>query len=529
MGSPGTPIPLPVPLPPLTRTRKDGGNRQSRHHLPSPRPQRPRSLHCPLPPFLSPPALSEIAFFTSATDAFSQASTNIHTSLPHSFALLSHITARALAAGIPECGYVSVVTACPYTDPVLSHATPTSHAPSSTWAVTKSASVTPPARARPPPSAPCSTPSSLNALSPNSPKFHDNYGIGIGLANALTALSHDLCALDTSLAGLGGCPYSLSATGNLATEDFLHALCDDPTYTIRANSTWNGSPRFTLIFWVRWDDETIAVLQQVNVGSAIEYQRWQKHSARFPFNLPLVDIYGTPSASVLEDAVPSEWSSSKHGFHAISTVVNNPHKRSAPPKAHSAVPSVPPAELPRVRRKDFDPYLKAIGPEWDRFQKSVELGHSGEALIGEPSSSALLSACPRLTSITPRTPRITKSRTFNAVAETSSTASSSSSSNPRTPLTPFDPSALVHSLPLLEKLSHHADTLEQHLVHEIARRATSFFAALTNLQDLQAESARCLARIQSLRTQLQHVDKNVAIRGLEAVNLESRLGHLRRI
>ncbi|THH12041.1 hypothetical protein EW146_g7840 [Bondarzewia mesenterica] len=270
---------------------------------------------------------------------------------------------------------------------------------------------------------------------------------------------------------------------------------------------------------------------------------------------PRVDIYGTSSTSVLEDAVPSEWSSSKHGFHAISTVVNNPHKRSAPPKAHSAVPSVPPADLPRVRRKDFDRYLKAIGPEWDRFQKSVELGRSGEALIGEPSSSASTLSVSTLdvdfsVPETPRTPRITKSlpplstvpqvffepnfdlgdpRTFNAVAETSSAASSSSSSNPRTPLTPFDPSALAHSLPLLEKLSHHADTLEQHLVHEIARRATPFFAALTNLQDLQAESARCLARIQSLRTQLQHVDKNVAIRGLEAVNLESRLGHLRRI
>ena len=241
---------------------------------------------------------------------------------------------------------------------------------------------------------------------------------------------------------------------------------------------------------------------------------------------------------------------------AISTVVNNPHKRSDPPKAHAAVPSVPLADLPRVRRKDFDAYLKAIGPEWDRFQKSVELGREGAAQIGtasasssalNPSSLDVDFSAPE----TPRTPRLTKAlppltsipqvffdpkfnlgdpRTFNAVAETSSfTSHSLPFSDPTTPTTPFDPSALAHSLPLLEKLSHHADTLEQHLVHEIARRATPFFAALTNLQDLQAESSRCLARIQSLRSQLQDVDKHGAMRGLEAVRREARLGHLKRV
>jgi vacuolar protein sorting-associated protein 54 len=63
-----------------------------------------------------------------------------------------------------------------------------------------------------------------------------------------------------------------------------------------------------------------------------------------------------------------------------------------------------------------------------------------------------------------------------------------------------DPSTLAHSLPLLKKLSHHADIIEQHLVHEIARRATSFFAAFSNLQDLQAESARCVERVKGLRS-----------------------------
>ena len=66
-------------------------------------------------------------------------------------------------------------------------------------------------------------------------------------------------------------------------------------------------------------------------------------------------------------------------FKAISTILNNPHKKSAPPKAHAAVPPVPPTDLPRVRRKDFDSYLRAITPDWENFQRNTELGVEGTA------------------------------------------------------------------------------------------------------------------------------------------------------
>jgi vacuolar protein sorting-associated protein 54 len=89
-----------------------------------------------------------------------------------------------------------------------------------------------------------------------------------------------------------------------------------------------------------------------------------------------------------------------------------------------------------------------------------------------------------------------------------------------------DPSSLSHSLPLLEKLSHYADTVEQHLVREISLRSTSFFAALTNLHDLQSESEHCLDRISKLRSLLKDVDEKSAKRGLEVVRKESRLRNL---
>jgi vacuolar protein sorting-associated protein 54 len=261
---------------------------------------------------------------------------------------------------------------------------------------------------------------------------------------------------------------------------------------------------------------------------------------------PRVDIPNASSFNLPLGALPQEWSSSTQGFNgesqrnvssssategptAISNVLNNPHKRQAPPKAHSSLPSVLPAELPRIKRKDFDSYLRAIAPEWDKFVQNTQLILDGHAHLDGPST-------PRASSeiaFTPRTPRIHKlltplntvpsvffeaefdlgnSCTFDAVTERRESDEEA-----------LDPSSLSYSLPLLEKLSHHADTIEQHLVREISLRSTSFFAALTNLQDLQIESEECLDRISKLRGLLKDVDEKGAKRGLEIVRKESRL------
>jgi len=52
--------------------------------------------------------------------------------------------------------------------------------------------------------------------------FHDTYGQA--LANTVTALHQGVTIVDASAGGLGGCPYALSATGNLATEDLIWQL-----------------------------------------------------------------------------------------------------------------------------------------------------------------------------------------------------------------------------------------------------------------------------------------------------------------
>ncbi|KAF9447663.1 Vps54-domain-containing protein [Macrolepiota fuliginosa MF-IS2] len=307
-----------------------------------------------------------------------------------------------------------------------------------------------------------------------------------------------------------------------------------------------------------------------------------------PTPFPL-GVLNTSTTSLTLGALPNEWSSSKHGFHAISTVLNNPHKKQDPPKAHSSLPAVPPADLPRVRRKDFDSYLRAIAPEWERFERNNRLGREGQAqldsqehgddnitprasiasdsaqltpIAGAPSRRA--SVIPTPTSATSRTippletvpsvffqpafdladpvifakvaeqPDDANSRlspTTPTQATTSSSRSINASSSAPTPMDYItDPmSSLSHTPPLLDKFSHYADTVEQHLVREISIRSTSFFAALTNLQELQSESDVCLDRIARLRNLLKDVDEKTAKKGLEVVRKCGEVGRVQNV
>jgi len=52
--------------------------------------------------------------------------------------------------------------------------------------------------------------------------FHNTRGLGV--ANVLASLEADINRFDSSLGGLGGCPYAPGATGNVCTEDIVHAL-----------------------------------------------------------------------------------------------------------------------------------------------------------------------------------------------------------------------------------------------------------------------------------------------------------------
>ena len=195
---------------------------------------------------------------------------------------------------------------------------------------------------------------------------------------------------------------------------------------------------------------------------------------------------------------------------------------------------MPSVDLPRVRRKDFESYLRAITPEWERFERNAQLGREGAAQTdnGDGPSTPRTSADAGRPRILPGrsipslhiVPTVFfdfkfnfgDPRTFDLVTEQDSSEGN-------------DPSSLSYSLPLLEKLSHYADTIEQHLVQEISLRSTSFFAALTNLHDLRSESEECLDRIAKLRTLLSDVDAKGAKKGLEVVRRDAKLRNLEKV
>jgi vacuolar protein sorting-associated protein 54 len=218
-------------------------------------------------------------------------------------------------------------------------------------------------------------------------------------------------------------------------------------------------------------------------------------------------------------------------------VLNNPHKRQAPPKAHSSLPAVPPADLPRVRRKDFDAYLNTVTPEWTHFQSNIaaaepdEPGPSTPRAFSPPpdasdpaSSSQTATASGRVLPSLDIVPPVFFSPKFDlADPRTFSTVTEQD-------LSPdADPTSLSYSLPLLEKFSHYADTIEQHLTHEISLRSSSFFAALSNLHHLHAESSQCVSQISRLRKLLVDVDENVAKRGLQVVSMERKLQNMKMV
>lgn len=67
---------------------------------------------------------------------------------------------------------------------------------------------------------------------------HDTYGQA--LVNILTALEMGISIVDSSVAGLGGCPFAKGATGNVATEDVVYMLHGMGIKTVRLNFFFLG-------------------------------------------------------------------------------------------------------------------------------------------------------------------------------------------------------------------------------------------------------------------------------------------------
>jgi len=163
----------------------------------------------------------EVAVFGAASESFSQK--NINCSIAESLDRFAPVMEQARAAGVPVRGYVSCVLGCPYEGEI---------APKAVAEVAErlfamgcyeislgdTIGTGTPTKAQ----------AMIAAVAERVPvdkiavHFHDTYGQA--LANILAALQMGVAVVDSSVAGLGGCPYAKGASGNVASEDVLYML-----------------------------------------------------------------------------------------------------------------------------------------------------------------------------------------------------------------------------------------------------------------------------------------------------------------
>ena len=165
----------------------------------------------------------EVSLFTAATEAFSKTNTNC--TIAESLERCRPIVSLAKSRNIRVRGYVSVALGCPYEGPDVPPAKVAEITASLLEMGADEVSVADTTGMGTAPK----TQELLKALfgAGISPKdlalhFHDTYGQA--LVNAVVGLEQGIRTFDSSVGGLGGCPYSKGATGNVATEDLLHCL-----------------------------------------------------------------------------------------------------------------------------------------------------------------------------------------------------------------------------------------------------------------------------------------------------------------
>jgi hydroxymethylglutaryl-CoA lyase len=163
----------------------------------------------------------EIAVFGSATETFSQR--NLNRSVDESIEMFRPVVADARAAGLRVRGYVSMAWGDPWEGAVAVEQVAAVSA--RIWelgldelSLGDTIGV----------ATPLAVQRVLAAVGGEVPlpavavHFHDTYGQA--LANVLAALDSGVAVVDSSVGGLGGCPFARSATGNLATEDLVYML-----------------------------------------------------------------------------------------------------------------------------------------------------------------------------------------------------------------------------------------------------------------------------------------------------------------
>ncbi|NXX76907.1 HMGC2 protein, partial [Urocolius indicus] len=164
---------------------------------------------------------TEVSIFGAASESFSKM--NINCSIEESIEKFEEVVKSARNMNIPVRGYVSCALGCPYEGNII---------PAKVAEVSKRLYGMGCYEISLGDTIGVGTPGSMKRmleavmkeipLSALAVHCHDTYGQA--LANILTAIQMGVAVVDSSVSGLGGCPYAKGATGNVATEDVVYML-----------------------------------------------------------------------------------------------------------------------------------------------------------------------------------------------------------------------------------------------------------------------------------------------------------------
>lgn len=165
--------------------------------------------------------VEEIAIFAAASETFSER--NINCSIAQSLERFSEVVGLALSEGVKVRGYISCVAGCPYEGDVAPEVVADLALrllELGCYEISLGDTIG------------VGTPGQMNTLlevvtekvpvQQLAVHFHDTYGQA--LANILVALEAGIAVIDSSVAGLGGCPFAPGASGNVASEDVLYMM-----------------------------------------------------------------------------------------------------------------------------------------------------------------------------------------------------------------------------------------------------------------------------------------------------------------
>ncbi len=164
---------------------------------------------------------NEVAIFAAASEAFSQK--NINCSIAESIQRFAALIDAAKTQQIPVRGYISCVLGCPYSGAVDAHQVASiakELLDMGCYEISLGDTIGVGTAGQ--------TKQLIETVARDIPiekiaaHMHDTYGQA--LANIYAALEMGVSVIDSSVAGLGGCPYAAGATGNVATEDLVYLL-----------------------------------------------------------------------------------------------------------------------------------------------------------------------------------------------------------------------------------------------------------------------------------------------------------------